>query len=650
MPLNEFACIIRGCGKKLNLFHIFRDNADNDMCASTCSTCGHGAFMCAEHLQNHVCKEGFRGVPDKTDFRGVGGFIKLKDKMINWGTKQKLRITDMMRAATNWAPFSDNQPAPPSPPAANPHGHPPHSPPAAPSHSHSPPPHSPTTSSHVRRRARDPEAGDADEPPAQRVAWDEDDDRSNDMEKISAITAVYEYFGVDPTDDESVVQLYEKLRNAPYLFRYNLTLKGELSQCVCCHTNLPYTCSRVTLKGPDGKKHEDVLCQRCQEGVDVDATITSCVLSDTSLETTKYLVKNITWGYRCTLKDGLKVLRVLMAGRSLAASPPPYIRTGWDSTSSTSGISSGSRPTKVTNIHSIPVDDEDCGVLGPGEAASFLEGLPQGKEHGLPWAMKDMELEEGTMAEVWGRIFKPKKGKKALYVKLNLEYDSELWHYVKYMREDEWGIDVGGFLEEQIDIATSTLVLMGPKDVMTWFHCDRDPALNFAVGVNVRDRMDVTQDTVLAYWVFVHPEKIGAADAWLKRNGYSGGLKHDYSKLPRFTKGEAEAMQKALGGEEWCFILDQRAGDLIRVSPGWLHCVVNTAPCIKVAWDYVIPEELPAYIKLWRDILTQHTANPADYGGAMWGMFEVLFHSSVGAVHDLVARMEREREAAGAVE
>ena len=43
--------------------------------------------------------------------------------------------------------------------------------------------------------------------------------------------------------------------------------------------------------------------------------------------------------------------------------------------------------------------------------------------------------------------------------------------------------------------------------------------------------------------------------------------------------------------------LYQKHGDLVTVPPGWWHQVINSAPCVKVAWDKWDPNDIFAYMQ-----------------------------------------------------
>ena len=39
-------------------------------------------------------------------------------------------------------------------------------------------------------------------------------------------------------------------------------------------------------------------------------------------------------------------------------------------------------------------------------------------------------------------------------------------------------------------------------------------------------------------------------------------------------------------------LLHQKTGDVVEIPPGWIHCVVNVMPCIKLAYDRIVVEDM----------------------------------------------------------
>lgn len=51
--------------------------------------------------------------------------------------------------------------------------------------------------------------------------------------------------------------------------------------------------------------------------------------------------------------------------------------------------------------------------------------------------------------------------------------------------------------------------------------------------------------------------------------------------------------------------LEQKAGDVVCVPPGWLHAVFTQKASVKVAYDVVVPEHLPHYVAAWKYVGSQ---------------------------------------------
>lgn len=169
------------------------------------------------------------------------------------------------------------------------------------------------------------------------------------------------------------------------------------------------------------------------------------------------------------------------------------------------------------------------------------------------------------------------------------------------------------------DIGLSTLVILGSTGTGTGFHLDWTQAYNitFSVGTAVAD-------SVLAVWTFINPLLISSADRWIKENltglgvprpkkkargeqqqskwllGFASSPDHIHLKgsdLDRFL----EAMQKLgseMGVDNPVVQLQQKAGEMVFVPPGWVHQVVNLSPNVKVAWDCYTADNFHKYAQL----------------------------------------------------
>ena len=55
-------------------------------------------------------------------------------------------------------------------------------------------------------------------------------------------------------------------------------------------------------------------------------------------------------------------------------------------------------------------------------------------------------------------------------------------------------------------------------------------------------------------------------------------------------------------GRPCVLLLEQMDGDMVHVPPGWMHCVINLQPCVKVVMDGFIAANFPAYMDSWRQV------------------------------------------------
>jgi hypothetical protein len=171
------------------------------------------------------------------------------------------------------------------------------------------------------------------------------------------------------------------------------------------------------------------------------------------------------------------------------------------------------------------------------------------------------------------------------------------------------------------DIGLSTLVILGGVGTGTGFHLDWTQAYNIAFSVGTA----VTAGSVLAVWTFINPLLVGEADNWVKQNimvippppkkKARGEQQQQQSRWPLGFAGSPDRVHLK-GGELDRFLayiqqlgsdlridnpvvqLQQKAGQLVYVPPGWVHQVVNLSPNVKVAWDYYIADNFHKYAQL----------------------------------------------------
>ena len=150
----------------------------------------------------------------------------------------------------------------------------------------------------------------------------------------------------------------------------------------------------------------------------------------------------------------------------------------------------------------------------------------------------------------------------------------------------------------------STLILLGNAKAFTGLHLDWTEACNIAFSIG-------QGGGVLALWLFVHPTLASAADAWLKDHGWPQGFSTpDKVHLVGMHRQQFMTSMNAIKSDG-CVLIEQHAGHMIHVPPGWIHQVTNIRPCLKVAWDYYIFEHFHYYA-----MLQSRIASPL-FGNAM---------------------------------
>ena len=57
---------------------------------------------------------------------------------------------------------------------------------------------------------------------------------------------------------------------------------------------------------------------------------------------------------------------------------------------------------------------------------------------------------------------------------------------------------------------------------------------------------------------------------------------------------QAKLLLKVLG-DKMVYIIEQKAGFMVKVPPGWAHCVITIAPSLKRSWEIVNPDRTALY-------------------------------------------------------
>jgi hypothetical protein len=174
-------------------------------------------------------------------------------------------------------------------------------------------------------------------------------------------------------------------------------------------------------------------------------------------------------------------------------------------------------------------------------------------------------------------ILKDRKDKNSKWIeiveRIDMQFTSQLAHKL---------------LREVTTLPERILAFLGSEGKYTTLHSDHMEAVNIAFRVNFSNEEVDSSDNILAYWYCAEPtEKAVRA---LSDLDFKNWKDDDYTleKLDeRFKTLQGLGIQIT--------ILKQKSAQIVRVPPGWIHCVVNTCGCLKLAWDYFVVLNLPTY-------------------------------------------------------
>ena len=106
----------------------------------------------------------------------------------------------------------------------------------------------------------------------------------------------------------------------------------------------------------------------------------------------------------------------------------------------------------------------------------------------------------------------------------------------------------------------------------------------------------------LAQWLLVHPHIIAAFAKWVKMYMHAGDLSSVRPKPQQWPKMIAFGIQHPIDDRASVLVMNQHAGDVVVIPPGWPHTVSNLLPYIKHAHDYCLRSELATYAAVHRDV------------------------------------------------
>ena len=140
----------------------------------------------------------------------------------------------------------------------------------------------------------------------------------------------------------------------------------------------------------------------------------------------------------------------------------------------------------------------------------------------------------------------------------------------------------------------SALVLLGKHGMGTAIHVDWSEAINLALAITGM----CDTDKALALWMFVRPSAMKELQELMmaKVNGLSSKYPEGFktANLPMFTVADMQHIFRTMGKDK-VHLVEQHAGEVVRVCAGWGHAVVNLQPCIKIAYDRYVEANFPNY-------------------------------------------------------
>lgn len=169
----------------------------------------------------------------------------------------------------------------------------------------------------------------------------------------------------------------------------------------------------------------------------------------------------------------------------------------------------------------------------------------------------------------------------------------------------------------------------------TRMHADRTDATNVCFVFN-----ELLLQHAAAAWMFVHHTFMHIFKAWVTtRYEGKGDAFADKTATTLCLDDMRAFVQHAQATELFntyalapVFILYQFHAQVVHVPASYWHCVVNLVPCIKFAWDTIVPERLVTYALTHVNVFTKHVYNELapDYIGLQPLLVEA---ATLGAVN-----------------
>ena len=171
-----------------------------------------------------------------------------------------------------------------------------------------------------------------------------------------------------------------------------------------------------------------------------------------------------------------------------------------------------------------------------------------------------------------------------------------------------------------LDCYKSTLLLIGFPNSCTEMHLDIVEAINLAIAVY---ELDVS--VPLAIWWFISPRYVVRFVEFLAKNykvkkestklGVREATIQDCPINKNFDTWFKEFQNETKAPENDVFMKEQHHNEVIHVPSGFLHCVRNVKPNVKLAWDFYDYNKLPFYVSNWRRHSHYGVFVDSDYSG-----------------------------------
>jgi hypothetical protein len=142
------------------------------------------------------------------------------------------------------------------------------------------------------------------------------------------------------------------------------------------------------------------------------------------------------------------------------------------------------------------------------------------------------------------------------------------------------------------------ILLLGSKKATLGLHTEDADAANLLFAVSLPGLTDGQALSLRCTWYCISPKAADEAMHWIWKE-----LKRDKTIV---TDAECQSLRNFLGkdfkGNWHVERLEQAPGDLVHVPPGWAHAVMNSGPCMNLAWGFHVPQHIPDYVRHWLHI------------------------------------------------